>query len=121
MERNKWKRKIKKATIEAGTYRPFFDSVIDTLAGILERRDIAEVQFEESGGEVMIDHENKGGGVYKEKNPALTIINELNRDALAYWRDLGLTPAGLKKINETELKKKKKESALESALRSLGG
>lgn len=121
MKRDKWKEKIEQATIDAGTYKPYFDSVIDTLSGILERRDMAEKQFMDEGGEMVVEHQNKGGGIYKEQNPALKIVNDLNKDALAYWRDLGLTPAGLKKINENALKKKKKESALESALRSLGG
>ena len=68
---------------------------------------------------MVVEHTNKNGSTYLEQNPALRLINELNRDALAYWRDLGLTPAGLKKIDEDALKKKK-ESALAAALRSLG-
>ena len=39
---------------------------------------------------------------------ALVLIMELNRDTLSYWRDLGLTPAGLKKINESALKAENK-------------
>jgi hypothetical protein len=48
------------------------------------------------------------------------MINDLNRDALAYWRDLGLTPAGLKKTDEAAMKQRKK-SALGEALKGLGG
>ena len=44
------------------------------------------------------------------KHPAIVIVNDLNRDALAYWRDLGLTPAGLKRINEEALGEGKKDS-----------
>ncbi len=94
-----WKKKIKKACEDAGTYRPFFDSVIDTLAGIMEKRSQAEEAFEKSGGKVVVVHTNKGGGKNLEQNPALRLINDLNRDALAYWRDLGLTPSGYKKLN----------------------
>lgn len=54
-----------------------------------------------------------------EQNPLLRLINDLNRDALTYWRDLGLTPAGLKKINESALKDNKAD-ALTEALRELG-
>ena len=44
MEQRKWKNKIKKACRDAGTYKPYFDNVIDTLASILEKRDEAEAQ-----------------------------------------------------------------------------
>jgi hypothetical protein len=47
------------------------------------------------------------------------MINDLNRDALAYWRDLGLTPAGLKRVNEQALKAAKR-SALSEALKGIG-
>ena len=103
-----WQNRIKESCEAAGTYRPFFDEVISTLAGILERRDEALRQFEVSGGHVIVAHTNKAGATNLEQNPALRAINDMNRDALAYWRDLGLTPAGLKKIDEKALKEQKK-------------
>lgn len=120
MTQKQWKNKIKKATIDAGTYQRFFEPVIDTLAGILARRDEAIAMYEESGGAVLVKHTNKGGATNIEQNPALRLINDLNRDALAYWRDLGLTPAGLKRIDEAALKPKK-ASALVEALKELSG
>lgn len=121
MDQKQWKSKIKSAAKKAGTYQPFFDAVIDTLAGILEKRDTAQELFDRSGGNVIVKHTNKGGATNLELNPALRLINDLNRDALAYWRDLGLTPAGLKRINEAAMQKKEKGSALEEALKSIGG
>lgn len=120
MDKRKWKNKITEAAEAAGTYQPFFDAVIDTLASILERRDEAERLFEKSGKNILIKHTNKGGATNIEQNPALRLINDLNRDALAYWRDLGLTPSGLKKIGEA-VKKEQRGSALEAALQKLGG
>lgn len=99
MKKPAWKKKIVKACEDAGTYREFFDSVIDTLAGILEKRDEAEALFVESGGKVVVTHTNKAGAKNIEQNPMLRLMNDLNRDALAYWRDLGLTPAGYRKLN----------------------
>lgn len=119
MKKKTWKAKIKSACIEAGTYRPFFDCVIDTLAEILERRDMAAEMFQKTGGNVVVKHTNKGGSTNIEQNPTLRLVNELNRDALAYWRDLGLTPAGLKRINEDGMKKAK-ASPLAEALRAIG-
>ena len=121
MDRANWKEKIIKACKDAGTYKPFFDSVIDTLSVILENRDNAQKDFEDSGGYAVIEHTNQGGATNITKNPELTIIMDLNTQALAYWRDLGLTPAGLKKINDTMAKVEIKESALEKALKEIGG
>lgn len=119
MERTDWKNQITEACISAGTYREYFDPVIDTLAGILERRDLAQETFDKSGGKVLVKHTNKAGATNIEQNPALRLINDLNRDALAYWRDLGLTPAGLRRINEDSMKPKKR-SALAEVLREIG-
>lgn len=99
MDRKKWKKKIIKESEDAGTYRPFFDSVIDTLAGIMEMRDNAQEKFDASGGQTIVKHTNKAGATNIVKNPALVVLMDCNAQALAYWRDLGLTPAGLKKLN----------------------
>ena len=119
MLQTEWRKKIIKCCEAAGTYRPFFDTVIDTLAGIHERRDEALRQFDESGGQIIVEHTNKAGATNLEQNPALRAINDMNRDALAYWRDLGLTPAGLKKIDERALKEQKK-TGLADILKGLG-
>lgn len=119
MTKAEWAERIRASSQSAGTYRPWFEDVIDTLADILERRDIARALFDESGGNVLVDHTNKAGATNIEQNPVLRMINDLNRDALAYWRDLGLTPAGLKRINEQAMKAAKK-SALAEALKGIG-
>lgn len=104
MTKREWKKKIIEACETVGTYKEPFDSVIDTLAGILERRDEAEELYRSSGSKVLVKHVNKGGATNIEQNPVLRLINDLNRDALAYWRDLGLTPSGLKKLNDGAMK-----------------
>ena len=120
MNKTTWKRKIKAACESAGTYQPFFDSVIDTLASILERRDEAEETFLKTGGNVIVQHTNKGGNTNIVQNPCLRLVNDLNRDALAYWRDLGLTPAGLKRIDEKAVKITGSQESFESILSGLG-
>ena len=119
MKKKTWKSRIKTACTQAGTYRPFFDNVIDELAGILERRDTALDEFKKTGGHAIVKHTNKNGSTNLEQNPALRLVNDLNRDALGYWRDLGLTPAGLKRLNENLLKPEEKKSFAD-ALSDLG-
>ena len=120
MDKSAWVERITASAVAAGTYRPYFDDVIDTLADILERRDVARAMFDESGGNIIVNHTNKAGATNIEQNPMLRMVNDLNRDALAYWRDLGLTPAGLRRIDEQSMKQRKK-SALAEALKGLGG
>ena len=119
MTRKKWQNTIKQASIDAGTYKPFFDAIIDTLADILEKRDKAQKEFNESGKKIIVEHTNKAGATNFEQNPLIRLINDLNRDALAYWKELGLTAASLKRINESAIKGEKKLSPLEKALKEL--
>lgn len=100
MKKRAWKTKIKKACREAGTYKQYFDHVIDTLAGILEKRDQAWEEYEESEEGLTIEQTNKSGHTNTVKNPLICIWDDMNKSALTYWKELGLTPAGLKKINE---------------------
>lgn len=119
MRKEEWKETIKQACIDAGTYQPFFESVIDTLAQVMENRDDAHSQYIASGSHPTIIHTNKAKEQNVVKNPILVMENELNAQALAYWRDLGLTPAGLKKINSDGVLKVQTSSSLEKILEGL--
>lgn len=66
----------------------------------------------------MISHTNSHGETNAAKNPAFQIWHDLTITALSYWRELGLTPAGLKKIDDKAMKPKKK-SRLAEALNDL--
>lgn len=105
MTKTEWKETITQQCVDAGTYKTFFDSVIDTLAGIMETRDNAQQKFEALGGQTIVSHTNKGGATNIVKNPALTVLMDCNTQALNYWRDLGLTPAGYKKLNADVIEK----------------
>lgn len=120
MKKPTWKKRIKEACRDAGTYRPYFDSIIDTLAGIMEARDDAQQKFIDSGKQTVVVHTNRGGGQNIVKNPALVVVDDLNQTALAYWRDLGLTPAGLKRLNEDALKGGGRGPSLGDVLRNIG-
>lgn len=100
MTKKEWTKTIRKACEEAKTYKPFFDSVIDTLAQILETRDDVHQQYIDNGSQPTIikkTDRTQQENVYK--NPMLVMENDLNSLALTYFRDLGLTAAGLKKLN----------------------
>ena len=114
-----WERKITKACNEAGTYEPFFKLVIKQLSQIMEMRDNAMRQFKASGGQPVVAHTNKGGHANIVKNPALQVIDNCNSQALAYWRDLGLTPKGFKMLSGKDIAEKK-ETGFEELLAGIG-
>lgn len=118
MKASAWVRKIKEQCQLVGTYKPAFDPIIKTLAEILEQRDNAYADFLESGGEFCIVKISDRGATNIGKNPRLQVWGDLNTQALSYWRDLGLTPAGLRKIDEQSMKPKK-SSVLAEALKEL--
>lgn len=119
MTEKKWRETITDKCKEVGTYKPAFDPVIASLASILAQRDKTKKEFKDSGGKSVLEYTNKNGSTNLVKNPLLVLWDDLNKSALAYWRDLGLTPAGLKKLNEKALQKPK-GSALADALKGLG-
>lgn len=119
MKRAGWRKRIKEACIAAQTYQPFFDSVIDTLAVLLETRDIAQKDFEDGGSLPVVEYTNKLGAVNPVKNPAMMIVLDCNAQALQYWRDLGLTSKSWKAINEGKEPEDKRDG-FTKALADLG-
>lgn len=105
MDSKKWKTKIKKATVTVGTYQDSFADIVDTLADILAERDRVYSQYIREGAQPLVEVVSDRGQSNMRNNPLLITWRDLNRDALQYWRDLGLTPAGLKKINDDSMQK----------------
>lgn len=114
-----WKNKIRTQVNASGTYRPQFSSVVDALAKVLEQRDRAYTQFLEEGGAFLVTKTSDRGAVNEVKNPLFVAWMDLNAQALSYWRELGLTPSGLKKIDEDAMKPRKQD-ALAKVLSDLG-
>ena len=104
--------------MEAGTYETAFDDVIETLAGILETRDEAEKQFRKMNSQPVVQHTNKGGNTNLVKNPALVVINEMNAQALMFWKELGLTAKSYQAMQKNGFEKK--ETTFEDLLSGIG-
>jgi len=120
MDSKQWKKKIKKATETVGTYQESFDEVINTLADLLAERDRVYDKYIEEGAEPLVLVTSDRGQENMRDNPLLTTWRSINRDVLQYWRDLGLTPAGLKKIMDDSMKQPE-ASALDKVLEKLEG
>jgi P27 family predicted phage terminase small subunit len=98
-------------------YKPEFDSIISIYTSLIDQYQQLERDFKKSKFSVV---ENTGYSDNKKKNPLVGSLESLRKDILAYSNALGLTPAGLKKINDDANKKKTKQSKLEQALNSFG-
>ena len=118
MTAKQWKNKIA-ASIKVIKVDPKqYQAVIETLANILEQRDACLARYVDEGAEPIIEYTNKGGATNTVKNPLLILWTDLNTQALAYWRELGLTPSAYKKMTGGT-KAEEKGSALVEALKAL--
>lgn len=106
-------RQMKQLNIDIKPYTP----VIATLCEILNQRDAVYEQYIDEGAQPVREYTNKAGATNIVKNPLLILWDDLNKSALAYWRDLGLTPSSYKKIAGE--KPPEKVSALEKALSNI--
>lgn len=120
MSSKQWKNLIKRQLSALGQTEEAYNSVISTLADILEQRDTVYQEYIDGGCEPVREYTNKGGNTNLTKNPLLVLWDDLNKTALAYWRELGLTPSSYKKMTG-DAPKKKKGGGLAEALKSIEG
>lgn len=109
MTKTKYKDIILAQLQQLGTYESTYDNVIESLAAILEQRDKTMKEFKAAGGKSIIEYTNKGGATNTVKNPLLVMWDDQNKTALAYWKELGLTPSSYKKITGEAPKKSEKK------------
>lgn len=100
-----------------GVYKPEFELTISIYAGLIEQYQQLEKEFKKSKFTVI---ERTGYSDNSKKSPMVNTLESLRKDILAYSNALGLTPAGLKKINDNMKPEKKNTSKLESALMLFG-
>ena len=122
--RQKETQKIIKETVEnmtaLGVYRQQFDAAIATYADMRCQLAALNRQFFDGGCKITEQYTNKSGATNERKTALYAAIEQLRRDIASTEDRLGLTPAGLRRINEQELKKKKKASKLDRALSGNG-
>lgn len=107
---------------DVGTYNTSFVYTINVLAEALADYEATKELFERTGGHKVIKHTNKSGATNLVKNPLYQAIEKLRDDIITYSRELGLTPAGLKRINkdgDQPDKQSPKQSPLERVLMEL--
>ena len=103
--------------ITLGVYKAEFDFTISIYAGLIEQYIALEKEFKKNKFTVI---EKTGYSDNAKKSPMVATLENLRKDILSYSNALGLTPSGLKKINDEMKQSKKKVSKLESALMNFG-
>lgn len=99
MDRIAWEKRIKEAMAENGLDKPQFSLIVETLADILEQRDLIFEEYKKSGGQACIVKTSDRGAKNVAKNPYLSMWLDFNSAAVAYWRECALSPAALRKIS----------------------
>ena len=114
-----FRQKIRQSCKGVGTYKPEFESLIGRLASVYVRMNECQEEFQKSGGRILVGHTTKSGGKVFSKNPLLIEQKKKKKTALDMERDLGLTPAALKRINEAAMASQADEDPLTAALSQL--
>lgn len=96
-----------------GVYKEEFEPVIKIYGQLRYQYDQLTERFEKSGFDYSEDTAQGS-----KKHPIVTTLESLRKDILSYASQLGLTPAGLKKINESSMQPKR-ISPLAESLRKL--
>lgn len=94
---------IKRKCTALGTWRDEFERTQRRLAKIYTRIDHVEAQYEKSGSVPVVRVTNNKGHENAMRNPYIAELDILYDQALQYERELGLTAAALRKINESAL------------------
>jgi phage terminase small subunit len=109
--------RVKENMDALGIYKPEFDMTIEIYAGLIDQYQQLEKDFKKSKFTVV---EKTGYSDNSKKSPMVNTLESLRKDILAYSNALGMTPAGLKKINDGMKPTQKAASKLESALINFG-
>ena len=114
-----FREKIRKDLIASGLYREEFERIIWRLAELYVRMQKTRALYRDTGESPIITSVNKAGAEYYTKNPYLQELDFLQKTALELEKELGLTPAALKKINEAAMLAVPEEDPLSAALGKL--
>lgn len=103
---------------QIGTYKAEFSPAITRYSEMRVQYDILMQEWYSDGCKISEEYTNKAGATNIRKTALYLSIESLRRELLEIENTFGLTPAGLKKINDKSMGAKK-ESALAKALSKL--
>lgn len=119
MKRAQWEKKLKSQIKFDAEYIPSFQTTIRILSEILEERDRVYEAYLKDGARPVIIFTSDRGAENPKPNPLLRQWQDLNTSALSYLRDLGLTAAGLRKLQGQIPKNEPKGHKLEDFMKKI--
>lgn len=114
---DRYKRLIKERMTALKIYKPQYAALIDRTARLYVKLDELEMEYDKAGRGRFVEYTNKAGATNLIPSPYLKAIEDVYAELLAHERELGLTPAALRKIGEASAPPQK--SKLELALEKL--
>ena len=120
MNKKEWKKIIEDQIKFDHDNIPSFQTTIQILSEMLEERDRVYSMYIESGAQPVVNFTSDRGAINLKQNPLLRTWQEINTLCLSYLRDLGLTAAGLRKLQGQLPKDNGGQSALDLWRERLG-
>ena len=112
-----YREKIRKQCLALGTYKPEFEDVIMRLAEYRMRQRQLRDLYRQHGSAPIV---SAPGSSIAVKNPILEEMDRVDKLALELERELGMTPAALRKLNEAALARQEADP-LAAALSAMRG
>ena len=103
-----------------GVYKPQYGALIGRTAKLYVKLDELEQEYEKSGRSRFVEYTNKAGATNLVPNPHIRAIEDAYAELLVHERELGLTPAAMRKLGEASTAAPKK-SPLEAAIEKMTG
>lgn len=103
MTERQYQMDIKRKCAALGVWRDEFERTQRRLAKVYMRIDAVEQLFTESGSAYVVEYTNNKGQTNAARSPYIAELDILYEQALTCERELGLTAAALRRINEGAL------------------
>lgn len=114
MTKEEWKNELEEQIKFDSGYIPSFQTTINILAEVLEERDRVYQMYVDTGAQPVVNFTSDRGAINLKENPLSKQWHALTITALSYLRDLGLTAAGLRKLQgQLDVKDNGKRSIVE--------
>lgn len=106
------KRLIRDRMTALGIYKPQYAALVERTAKLYLKLEELEKEYEKSNGARFVEYTNKAGATNLVPNPYIRAIEDAYAELIVHERELGLTPAALRKIATAEEQPTKSKLAL---------
>lgn len=106
------KRLIKDRMTALGIYKAQYAALIERTAKLYLKLEELEKGYEKCGMDPFVEYTNKAGATNLVPNPYIKAIEDAYAELIVHERELGLTPAAMRKMGTAEEAPQKSKLAL---------